>query len=374
MPELLTPEEIEMNLERKRPNRILVGITNYADTDHLEMLLQSIRWYTYDNIEFDLVVCDDGTRAMSFQDARNRNIDPIALADKTAEVCKRFGAALIEHEQNRGIPSAWNTLCNAGNSNTEIIVLLNNDLLMVPDWLKVMVHFLDTNKDNPHVGSCYFNPHQPWPKDDMRAILPLLAHRLPGAIDQVTREPLVSNHPEAHGIPHLADDEGVGQGLGRVMCPAGCSFAFRKEVYEEVGPFDERLTSFHEESDWGTRAAAKGRASFGFPYPRPYHAHGFTFGVSPELRASERMRASRRLYREIWNVPQHVPDDKYFNYVNKKLMSQIPPVTLKFLRPNPKVGDPIEHVLPGGEHNFTPFLEEVEDTYSYSDPCPGQEY
>lgn len=366
----LSEEELAGAIDQVKRPRILVGITNYADTEHLDMLLQSIRWYTYIKEDYEIFVVDDGTRHMSFEAAQRRNINPIEMADKTMEVCARYGAIYMEHEKNLGIPSAWNSLCDKAHAGTEIMVVLNNDLLMVPNWLKVIAHFLDANKDNPHVGSCYFNPIQPFPKEDMRAILPNLAHTLYHTTDQLSGQLRVADQLASSGVPRVESGEGAGQGLGRVMCPAGCSFAFTKKVWEKVGPFDTRLTSFHEESDWGTRCASMGMASFGFAYPRPYHAHGFTFGVSPELEADHRMRASRKLYRQIWEVPEGVGPHEYFNYTNAKYMSQIPPVTVKFLQPvYPPEAEPEENILVGGEKILTPHLREVEQTYEYQPPA-----
>lgn len=245
--DLLTEEELGMAIEEVKRPRILVGITNYADFEHLDMLLQSIRWYTYCKEKFEIFVVDDGTRHMTFENAQRRGIDPVAMADAAMQVCCRYGATYMEHEENLGIPSAWNSLCHKAHAGTEIIVLLNNDILMVPNWLKVIVHFLDANKGNPNVGSCYFNPIQPFPKADMKAILPNLAHTLYETRDQLTGKLNMADQVSASGVSRLESGEGAGQGLGRVMCPCGCCFAFRKEVFDEIGDFDTRLTSFHEE-------------------------------------------------------------------------------------------------------------------------------
>lgn len=328
--------------------RIQIGISTYNDYKYLDLLLQSIRWYTYcDDEEFDLVVCDDGTKDEE-------------VVERTKETAARYGAAFLRHENNMGIPTTWNHLVEGIGGNSEIVVVLNNDIIMPPNWLKVAVHFLDANKDNPHVGSCFWNPINRVPYEAMKGILPMLAHTLFLTEDQLTSSDL--GFLAEQGVSNVSSKQGEGQGLGRVMCPCGCCFAFRRDVWREVGPFDERLTSFHEESDWGTRCAYHGRASFGFAYPRPYHTHGYTFGANPELEASERMRASRALYREKWNVPDTIGPHDYFNYVNEQLMTRIPKTPLKYLRP---VYDqaPEERTLPGGEIVRTPKLVEFEEEF-----------
>ena len=341
---------------------ILVGISTYNDYEYLEMLLQSIRWYTYnEDHDFDLVVCDDGTRMRNVQeDLENPGVlvlDPAAveMADKTRDVAARFGATYIEHSRNLGIPSAWNSLANALGAQSKYIVILNNDIIVPPQWLEVAIHFLRENYDNPHVGSCYWNPVNRVDKEMMRTILPLIGHTA------FTTEDIVSGKElDFTGHSHTKVQVGAGQGLGKVMCPCGCCFALTREVWNEFGPFPVEYRSFHEESFLGTNCARGGRASFGFAYPRPYHTHGYTFSVSPELQAGERMRSSRAMYRADWGVPDNVED--YFGWTHEKFMSQIPPTRLKYLRPDYSQ-EPEERTLPGGEKVKLPRLVEFEEEF-----------
>ena len=261
-------------------------------------------------------MCDDGS--------------PQEYVDKVKEVCGRFGAILIQHTENQGIPAAWNHLVQSLDKSGEIIVLLNNDLIVPPQWLDVAVHFLDANKDNPHVGTMFWNPVNRVPKEVMRAWLPELTHTV-----FETREISSGKECDFYSGGPMEVKVGDGHGVGRVMCPCGCCFAFRREIYEAVGGFEERLTSFHEESLMGTRCAMIGRASWGFSFPRPYHTHGATFAANPELNASERMVASRRMYCELLDIPvHHAKTCTYFDVAMERWMTKIPPTTLKYLRPD----------------------------------------
>lgn len=214
--------------------RVKIGISTYNDRGFLPILLQSIRWYTFLNEALDIVVCDDGSTP--------------EFKKKTQETCDEFDAFYIEHETNQGIPTTWNHLSMSLNNDAEIIVLLNNDLLMPPNWLYPIVHFLDANESNVNVGSVFWNPVNQVPMEAMRAFLPNLCHTSYYSEDTATgksRDFLSEHIMKLH--------TGEGQGLGRVMCPCGACFAFRRQVFDEVGPFDERLTSFHEESLPGDR-------------------------------------------------------------------------------------------------------------------------
>lgn len=325
------------------PARIKVGIATYNDRGFLEILLESINWYTFMDEPVDVVVCDDGS-APDFKRA-------------TRELCERFGAIYIEHEQNQGIPATWNHLALSLDNAAEIVVLLNNDLMMPPNWLRTAVHFLDANKDCPHVGSVFWNPVNQVPMEAMRAWLPNLNHT-----EYVTRDTLTGKERDFTQTSPMGSRTGAGQGLGRVMCPCGCCFAFRRDVFMEVGAFREELVSFHEESWWGTQCAAAGRASFGLAYPRPYHGVGQTFKDNPELESSKRMIDSRAMYRAAWGVPASVPDDAYFDFVNQRLMPSIPPVTLRYLQPDYDA-EPVTLTRADGAQCVVPALVEVEGTF-----------
>jgi len=195
------------------PHRITVGISSYRNRGHLENLLQSIRQYTFrDDPEFDIVVCDDGTRSVDHPSAQKQY-------ESTVDACTKFGATLIEHSMNYGIPTAWNHLAESLEGKSEIMIILNDDLTMPPDWIKTMVHFLDTNKDNPHVGSAYWLPVQPVDLEMQRLLNPRLGHTLFRFTDQVTGKDIVSKHPSDWGIPST-QNVGDDHGLGRVPAPA----------------------------------------------------------------------------------------------------------------------------------------------------------
>lgn len=329
------------------PARIKIGISVYNDSKYLDLLLQSIRWYTLLQEPYDIVVCDDGSRQ--------------PYLDEVRALCMKYGATLIEHvdgdgnPRNQGIPATWNHLTNSLDGKAEIVVLLNNDIIVPPQWLTVAVHFLDKNKDNPHVGTCYWNPVNNVPYESMKSWLPALTHTFFDTfnVSNGQRRDFNSGGPMEVKI-------GDGQGLGRVMCPCGCCFAFRMDTYHLTTGFDERLTSFHEESDLGTQLAALGRASYGFAYPRPLHTHGAAFADNPELQGDERMVASRALYRQKYQVPDDVQD--YFGHVNARYMSKIPKTPLYYLRPDYS-RPPTKYTLSGGEQVEYPTLVEFHEEF-----------
>lgn len=332
------------------PSRVLVGIPSYNDREYIHMVLQSIRWYTDLDEPYDVVVCDDGSR-------------PDVVAD-IEKICQHFGVYFIKHEKNEGIPATWNHLGMALGGQSEIIVWLNDDILVVPQWLRCVTYFLDANKDVPTLGTVSLQPrHVPRhvAKDWFRLMLPDLGHtvfRFDGLLDgrESCHEAINAHDPLLRGKV-LDVRDGEGQGLGRVMCPCGCSFAMLRREFE-TQPFDENIMSFHEESDKGTQLASIGRASYCLAYPRPYHVISGTFMNNPELQHNHRMHASRKYYRQKWGVPDSEPESG-FDWVNAKYMPHIPHVKMKFLAPDYSL-PPTERKLPGGETVLLPALVERE--------------
>jgi hypothetical protein len=129
---------------------------------------------------------------------------------------------------------------------------------------------------------------------------------------------------------------------GRVMCPSGNLFAFRKKDYDALGGFDEGFASFFEESDFGTAMAAKlGKIGVQLNWPMCWHRWSATFGTNPELRAGQRMAASRARYIDKWQVPPDFrsdPPKSPFDYTNPKHLGAIGDVYVEYVKKDGSIG------------------------------------
>lgn len=281
--------------------KVVIGIPTYNGAERLDYLLQSIKRYD-EGIPFFLAVLDDGS--------------PPEGARRIKGVCSRHGVRLIEHDENMGIAKSWNDLTNYYES--DIMVLLNDDLLVSKDWLRAMIYFLENNVCGSVSLPFYF-------------IEPQDAPLVLAGEDVTPRDPLTKQP-----APHKRTEIRETMTCGVLMCPAGNIFAFKREKYDLVGGFDERFKSFFEESDFGTKLAEKGFKSYGLTYPFCWHVWSQTFRENPELNAGEVMRASHQAYIEKWNVPRQywaMP----FDYTNPKFMSKISRQKIKWLGANSKV-------------------------------------
>lgn len=290
--------------------KIAIGIPTYNGAERLDWLLKSIAMRTplLASGEVGIVVVDDGSPRVG----------------ETRVVVERWRGLLpltfIEHGSNRGISAGWNTCARA--TDAEIVVLSNDDVIMpTGGWLESFVHALE---HSPGVGVVGANWHAFLPGD-----VPGLLAGPESDLQVVPRDP--GSKASAPERRTLYEDTHP----GRVMCPTGQLFAFRRKDFDAVGGFDERMKSFYEESSFGTEMAAKGLIGLQLTWPTNWHLWSATFNANPELDPGTRLAHSKEVYRQRWGVPAGVHE---FDHTNAKYFNLIPDVRVEFLRKGGVVG------------------------------------
>jgi GT2 family glycosyltransferase len=279
---------------------VAIGIPTYNGAERLDYLLQSITLWTHEIPQ--IAILDDGS--------------PPLGARRIRDVCEKWKVKLLEHEENLGIAKSWNDLTNHFDS--EVMVLLNDDVLVSKSWLKCLVYFLENNKCGSASLPFYF-------------IEPEDAKKILRRETVVPREP-ITKKPALSKLNEIREE----MAPGILMCPAGNVFGFKREMYNLVGGFDERFKSFFEESDFGTKLAQKGYKSYGLTYPMLWHVWSQTFRENPELEAQKTIRESHNAYIEKWGVPEEF-FGKPFDYTNPKFMSKISKQKIKWMGANGKL-------------------------------------
>jgi len=284
---------------------VTVGIPVYNRGAHLHDLLRNLRQRTMVDIDHEIVVVDD-----SGKDHHRKTV---------MEACKKYDAKFVAHDRNRGVAAGWNTATKA--SKSEFVVILNDDVFVAKDWLSYMVYAL---RENPKVGSFGMNCRFISKEDAIEIVkgpdakvLPLNVHWR--GVELIRNERYKSMPVEEDGPP------------GKTMCPTGCFFGFRREIYNLVGGFDERYFAFYEETDFGVACAYKGYPSFVLGVPdHNYHIWSASFGSAPEIDAGRIMTRSRAAFVEKWSGILGV---KFSDApeIHNLLMDKIPPVPVKWL-------------------------------------------
>ncbi|HVU79678.1 MAG TPA: glycosyltransferase family 2 protein [Gaiellaceae bacterium] len=225
--------------------RATVVIPTYNGRAILTEALESLAAQT---VEHDVVVVDN------------------ASTDGTAELlAERFpGVRVVRLQENLGFGRANNR--GVETVETEIVVLLNNDVICEPEFLaRVLEPFADEQ-----VG--------------MVAGV-LLQHDRPSLVDSAGIElDTTLRSWDAFWNRPVDELENASDPVG----PCGGAAAFRTAVYREAGGFDEAFFAYWEDVDLALRIRLAGHACRRAPHARALHKHGATLGAaSPRQRRLE---------------------------------------------------------------------------------------
>ncbi len=219
-------------------------VVNWNGKDVLSGCLRSLLAQDYEDME--ILVSDNGSEDGSQVMVRN-DFPMVKLIENGENL--GFGAAV-----NKGLEKAEG----------EYLIFLNNDLALKPDCIRQLAVLLDSDST---VGA---------------AVPKILYHPVgegmsSGAEEKINSFGVLINYtgiacPNLIGQP---DDPNLT--LTETAC--GGIFMFRKEVYEEVGGFDNDLFLYHEDHDLSWRIRMMGWKLMVTPDSVCYHHYDFNKGV-----------------------------------------------------------------------------------------------
>jgi N-acetylglucosaminyl-diphospho-decaprenol L-rhamnosyltransferase len=213
-----------------------VYIPNWNGGEHLARALESLRAQT---VEVEVVVADNGSSDGS-----------------DAMVAERFPEVrLLRLGENRGFGTALNRAVEAHPA--DAIVLLNNDAAAEPRFVEALVDGLGAGVDS--VAGV------------------MLQEGEPGSIDSagVVADRTLMGFDYLHGEP-VAAAAGAAAPLG----PTGGAALYRREAFEAVGGFDERIFLYYEDLDLAVRLAARGGGCRLAPEARALHSYSASLGAA----------------------------------------------------------------------------------------------
>ena len=229
---------------------ILIGIPTLNGPDRLARCLESIRRHTpLEAYKAQVLVSDDFSYRENLEENR--------------KVCQNFGAELACPAQVRiGVAQQWN--CLTRHTKAPIVILLNDDVEVVPDWLEALVFSICRN---PAAGMVGLKAYQ-------------------GVTSENFTPPPVQSYNEA------VMERGVG-----MISATGFLFGFERRKWDEVGGFDPHFFAFYEEIDFGIRLHEMNWPSFMLSYPIVIHQGGATTSDIRNLDSQKVLLESREKFK-----------------------------------------------------------------------------
>jgi GT2 family glycosyltransferase len=204
---------------------------------------------------------------------QTRPFDEVIVADNgstdgSVKFAEQHGARVIQLGRNLGFAAAVNRGIEAARS--EWIAILNNDVTLDSAWLATLTEAADRAGADFAAGKILragnaFSSHRP-----------VFLDRTPvvdGAFDEVSRG--------ACACRCGADrpDSPMWNQPRRIRIAPMTAALFRRSLFTEVGPLDERFVSYMEDTDFGLRCALAGRGGIYVPSAVAHHRGSATLGA-----------------------------------------------------------------------------------------------
>jgi N-acetylglucosaminyl-diphospho-decaprenol L-rhamnosyltransferase len=191
-----------------------------------------------------------------------------ASSDRTLSVAQAIlPAQILESRSNDGLAAATNRAIRA--SRGRFVFLLNPDCELAPNSLGTLIDFLDAHPEVSAAAPLLSD-------DDGRSQRDFQLRRLPTllsfASEILALDKLMPKNRVTRKYRYRDLDLSVPQ---RVDQPAAAALLVRREVFDEIGPLDERFSpAWFEDVDFCRRLAGAGKSIFVVPAASARHFGG----------------------------------------------------------------------------------------------------
>jgi GT2 family glycosyltransferase len=218
-----------------KTNIIIINWNGYKDT---EELLNSLSLISYKNCSITVV-------------------DNNSSGDDVEKLKKYFGnkIQIIQSKNNRGFAGGNNIgIKKALEEDTELVLLLNNDTIVEPDFLDKLVNDLN---DDENIGifapriNYYYEIQKIWSEG--------------GTISKIK----ASGFADSDKLETELDSK-----KKYVSFVSGCCMLIKREVFERIGLFDENYFLYLEDTDLCSRSKKAGYEIVVIPESKIYHKVG----------------------------------------------------------------------------------------------------
>jgi GT2 family glycosyltransferase len=175
--------------------------------------------------------------------------------DSTPEVTAELGAGYLRLDTNLGFAAAVNAGVRAAES--EWVLILNNDVILQPDWMRNIFAAIEATGARFAVG---------------KLLQPGTTDRLDGSWD------LVSRGGYAWRCGYERADGAVWSERRRIALAPMTAAVFHRDLFAKVGLLETRFESYYEDVDFGVRCALAGFRGIYEPSAVAVHLGKATYG------------------------------------------------------------------------------------------------
>ena len=204
--------------------------------------------------------CLDALRACTYPELEVVLVDNGSLSDESARFAYHYpGVVNVRSEENLGF--AGGTNLGIRHATGELILMLNNDTLVAPDFLQPLVEVLSRK---PEVGM----------------VSPKIVFHDPAGVIQYAGsfigQPVLGRGTQ---IGHMEVDRGQYDDTRYTDLPHGACMLVRREVFERVGLLPEFYFMYFEELDFAVAARKAGYATMYCGATHIVHRQSVSLGV-----------------------------------------------------------------------------------------------
>jgi GT2 family glycosyltransferase len=256
---------------------ISVIIVNWNGEDVLSRCLESLAAQTFR--DFEIILIDNGSNDGSMD----------GLEARWPEV------RVFQQEQNIGFAAANNL--GARHACGKWLALLNNDAFPYMGWFAALLSAADQHPEYTFFASRLLMADDP--------------NRIDGTGDACHVSGVVWNRQHRHPA-YQADSQ-----THEVFSPQGAAAFIRRDVFLEVGGFDESYFSYHEDIDLAFRLRLQGHHCLYVPDALVYHKGSHTTGKGSDFM----VRYGHRNW--VWCWVQNMPGWMFWVYLPQHLLANL---------------------------------------------------
>lgn len=260
-------------------HEFLICVATVNGPKRLEDFVKSVIEHTSD-LDFAISIVDD--------------CSDFEFSKQNYDIAVKYNCYYHRNQNRSGVPYSWNRATEAADA--KYLVIANDDILVCPGWLDAFKLFWESNT---HLK------------------LGVIAWPATNIISDISSKISFDVIPD---LSHISNP---------VVACSGYCFATTRDLFMEVGRFDERYFATWEEIDFGAKLCMNGYKSIGLSEPIIYHQGGASFSDPINQHpAMAKQSLAQSQWIEKWstilNIPRDVDDSVLIKNISISLISKIP--------------------------------------------------